>query len=184
MAIRRKLSKCHSGQTSLNAANNPHLFKEAYNSNVDYPNRIIRLRQDCKDASGRVISSWKKDWSRIAPTDSHGNYSVKQLGKWLWRRFTGDNGKNYTVLERANVAAFLATGRDFGSLADPASPDAIYTAKQLKSGQLADLLGSLESQFLDLDSTRANIRRQANQRVGLAVNFITMTPFTFATGGN
>ena len=172
------------GQTSLNAANNPNLFKEAYNSNVDYPGRISKIRQDCKDASGTVLSSWEKDWSRIIPTDRNGNYAVKAVGDWLWKRFTGDNGDNYTRLERAYVAAFLATGEDFGSLADPANPEMAYTDRQLRRGSLADLVISLEQQTLDLNSARIGVRRLANRRVGLAVNFITMTPFMFATGGN
>lgn len=172
------------GQTSLNAANNPNLFKEAYNSNVDYPGRISKVRQDCKDTSGTVVSSWEKDWARLIPTDGNGAYSVKAVGKWLWKRFIGDNGKNYTKLEQAYVAALLASGEDFGSLADPANPELAYTVRQIKSGDLAALVSSLENQTIDLNSTRTGLRRQANRRVGLAVNFITMTPFMFATGGN
>ena len=172
------------GQTSLNAANNPNLFKEAYNSNVDYPGRISKIRQDCKDASGAVVSSWEKDWARIIPADGNGAYAVKDVGEWLWKRFTGDNGKNYTRLERAYVSALLASGEDFGTLADPANPEIAYTDRQLRSGSLEALVKSLEQQTLDLNSTRSGVRRQANRRVGLAVNFITMTPFMFATGGN
>ncbi len=171
-------------QTSLNAANNPDLFKEAYNSNVDYPARISKTRQDCLDATGSVVSQWEKDWARIIPTDNSGVYTVRDVGNWLWQRFTGDSGNNYTRLERAQVAAFLAKGKDFGYLADPANPDIAYTDSQLNSGALATLLNSLENQTLALDDVKVAKRRQANSRVGLAVNFITMTPFMFATGGN
>lgn len=171
-------------QTSLNAANNPDLFKEAYNSNVDYPARIARIRRECRDASGHVVSSWEKDWASVIPTDNNGVYTVKDVGKWLWKRFTGDNGKNYTLIERAYVASFLAEGKDFGYLADSANPEASYTNNQLKSGSLASLLSSLENQTLALDSVKVGARRQANLRAGLAANFITMTPFMFATGGN
>ncbi len=131
-----------------------------------------------------MVSSWEKDWARIIPTDRNGTYAVKDVGDWLWKRFTGDDGNNYTRLERAYVAALLATGEDSGTLADPANPEAVYSDRQFRRGALADLIKSLEQQTLDLNSTRIGVRRQANRRVGLAVNFITMTPFMFATGGN
>ncbi|MEW8585129.1 MAG: hypothetical protein AB2531_05140, partial [Candidatus Thiodiazotropha sp.] len=171
-------------QTSLNAANSQNLFKEAYNNNVNHPNRIAKVREVCRDASGRIVSTWEKDWARRMPTNASGLYNVKDAGKWLWRRFTGDSGRNFTVLERAQVAALLAAGRDFASLADSANPDRLYTAAQLKSGATAALLSSLENQTLSLNSHSTELRRQSNRRVGMAINFITMTPFMFASGGN
>ncbi|MFC1365796.1 MAG: hypothetical protein G8D61_19315 [gamma proteobacterium symbiont of Ctena orbiculata] len=171
-------------QTSLNAANSQSLFKEAYNNNVNHPNRIAKVREVCRDASGRIVSIWEKDWARLMPTNPSGLYNVKDAGKWLWRRFTSDSGRNFTVLERAQVAALLAAGRDFASLADPANPDRLYTAAQLNTGAAAALLSSLENQTLALNSNSMERRRQANRRVGMAINFITMTPFMFANGGN
>ena len=86
-------------------------------------------------------------------------------------------------MERAYVAGFLATGRDLGYIVDPDNPDVVFSTQDLKSEPLASGLKTLEGSLMDLDSDDPALRSQANRRVGLAVSFISMTPFTFAMEG-
>jgi len=170
------------GQTSLNAANNPNLFKEAYNNSVNFPNRVAKFSEVCRDSDGNNIATWRKDWGKLIPETAPGEHRVADTATWLWQRFVGDNGRNFGLLERAHIAALLATGYDLGYLADPANPDGIYSAEDLLSEPLASLHAANEATILDLTSSVTSVRRDANLRVGLAINFISMTPFMFGTG--
>jgi beta-lactam-binding protein with PASTA domain len=170
------------GQTSLNAANNPNLFKEAYNSSVDFPNRIAKTAEVCRDDAGTALGTWRKDWARVIPT-TNGGYQVKEVGQWLWDRLVSDNRSNYGMPERAQVTALLATGMDFGYLVDPTNPDITYSANELETDPLLSIVNTNESALLDLDNAVVATRREANRRVGMAINFISMTPFMFASQG-
>jgi len=170
------------GQTSLNAANNPNLFKEAYNSSVDFPNRVAKTVEVCRDAAGTNLGTWRKDWAQVIPTRD-GGYPVKEVGQWLWDRLISDNRINYGTLEQAQVTALLATGMDFGYLADPINPDIAYSAQQVKAAPLVSIVTANEEALLDLDNAVIRIKREANRRVGMAINFISMTPFMFASQG-
>jgi hypothetical protein len=170
------------GQTSLNAANNPNLFKEAYNSSVDFPNRVAKTFERCRNDAGASLRVWRKDWARVIPS-TNGVYRVKEVGQWLWDRFISDNRVNYGTLERAQITALLATGMDFGYQANPNNPDTAYSADALNQEPLVSIVAANEAAPMDLDSAVVGIRREANRRVGLAINFISMTPFMFASQG-
>jgi hypothetical protein len=170
------------GQTSLNAANNPNLFKEAYNNSVNYPNRVSKYSEACRDTEGNTLSTWRKDWGKLVPQNAQGNYRVAETGEWLWRRFVGDGGSNFGPLERAHVNALLATGYDLGYLVDPDNPVVVYSAQDLRTEPFLSILTANEMTLLDLASTTNSLRRDANLRVGLAINFISMTPYMFGTG--
>jgi hypothetical protein len=170
------------GQTSLNAANNPDLFKEAYNRAVDSPNNVAKTTDVCRDSAGTALGTWRKDWARVIPASVEG-YTADDVGRWLWRRFVGDGGRNYGGLEQANVTALLATGMDLGYLIDPASPETVYSSEELASEPLLSVVSANRVTTLDLESLVTATRREANRRVGMAINFIAMTPFMFATEG-
>jgi hypothetical protein len=63
------------------------------------------------------------------------------------------------------------------------NPDIVYTAEQLNSEPLASHINANENTIMGLNSADPVTREQANRQVGLAVNFITMTPFMFAVEG-
>jgi hypothetical protein len=169
------------GQTSLNAANNPNIFKEAYNGTVDNPNRIAKTRE--RYTSNSIVRTWEKDWTRLIPHEATDGYRIGRVAAWLWQRFISDGGENYTELEEAYVTGFLATGFDLGYLASTGDPDITITIDQLKSATARNTIQSLQRRRLQLRSNNPAARREANRRVGMAVNFITMTPFMFAMEG-
>lgn len=166
-------------QTGLDAANSPDLFKNAYNATVNSPSRIIKVRENFSGAFGQP-QTWQKDWALLIPPNSQGDYRVKAVGEWIWDRFISDNRKNYGPLERAYVAGLLATGDDLGYIVDPDNADQSYSVSDLQSPPLSSIILDLESSTMDLDNPSGSIRRTANRRIGLAVGFITTTPFMYA----
>lgn len=171
------------GQTSLNAANNPNLFKEAFNAAVDAPLRVAKPGDACKDSAGATLWQWRKAWGTTVPRSPDSSFRADDVGRWLWQRFIGDGGAGYGVFERAQVVALLATGLDFGLAADPSAPGTVYTLAELSGGPLAQLIDTLGATALSLDAIRNADRSTANRRVGLAINFIVMTPAMFAQSG-
>ena len=101
----------------------------------------------------------------------------------LWQRFIADGYKYYGALERANLFALLATGKDISSLAFPDDIDRVLTLAEAKRSPAKDLISNLGKQSLSLGSGDPEKRKTANQRVGQAVNFIIATPFMFAQEG-
>jgi enoyl-CoA hydratase/carnithine racemase len=108
------------------------------------------------------------------------HYAVGDVARWLWQRFTGDSGANYTALERAHLAAILARRTDLATLIDPRHPSAVYRAADLERQPLASLVAGLEASELALDSSNITEQLKANTNVAMAVNFIRATPFAFA----
>jgi hypothetical protein len=169
------------GQTGLQAANNPNIFRDAYQRNVTKSAFLGRTSKEYNDSAG-VPQTWHKDWARIIPNDD-GKYEVEKVARWLWQRFTGDRN-NFEFYERLQVQALLATGLDFGYLADPANPDISYSKQEIDDDPvLKELRKSNEKALLALNSDDSTEQEEANRRVGLAVNFISITPFMFALEG-
>ena len=169
------------GQTSINAANNPDIFKSAYNSAVDGHWFVVKHSENYVENS--VTKTWEKDWAKVIPKNVSGVYRVGEIAEWLWQRFIADGLKNYGPLERAYITAFLATGNDFGMTVDEFNPDVTFTAKQLESEPYKSYIAANEAVIMKLDSTDQNTRRTANYRIGWAINFISMTPYMFAMEG-
>jgi len=169
-------------QTGLNAANDSSMFRIAYNfSAIDkgyFANPIY-----CKDLNGNTLYSWTRDWRAIIPTSAGGKYLVGDVARWLWQRLTGDSGANFTMLERAHLAAILARRTDLATLINSSQPNAVYTAADLGKEPLASLVAGLETSNLALASNDSLTRSDANFNVAMAVNFIRATPFAFAMEG-
>ncbi len=180
------------GQTGLQAANNPNIFKDAYRDNIQNYNFLGRTyRTYNTDATETEQATWEKDWAAVTPSSNSGGFTAGELADWLWNRLIGDGGSNFDVIARSQVLALLARGRDFGYVVTTdasgvsTDPEQTYNSTQLgeEGSELATLIGALAAEAVQLDSTDTNTRREANRRVGLAVNFITMMPYTFAVGG-
>lgn len=165
------------GQTGIEASDNSQVLKEAYNANVTYPDFLGRNKL--------TSPSWVKDWAKVVPKDINGNYIVGDVARWLWNHFVGDGGKNYGPQEKAYISALLATGVDFLTQISPTSPDLKgYTDVQLQTDPiLSAKVAANENTIMNLNSTTATQREAANLWVGMAVNFITVTPFMFAQEG-
>lgn len=179
------------GQTSLNAANNPNIFRSAYNDNVDGYNRIAKTQEYQRDASGSIVKdnngnrivSWRKNWGKIIPKNAAGVYQVDQVGEWLWNRFIGDDLRHYGVLERAYVNAFLATGRDFPGIVASVVPEEQISIDALNQQPLSSFTEAHRLSTLALDSSDVTENNNANLNIGLAINFIVSTPFMYVIGG-
>lgn len=165
------------GQTGNDAANDRFLFKRAWDLNVLDPNFLADASEAYQLARGGREILWRKDWRMAVPADQDGQYRADTVGAWLWNHFIGDGGVNYDPVARAQVHALLATGLDFGVLASADNPEAVFSTHDLAGGALAELSQVLGQTTLDLS------RDEGNSRVGMAVNFITALPFSFATGG-
>lgn len=164
------------GQTGIEASDNSQVLKEAYNANVTNPTFLGRNKL--------TSPMWVKDWSKVIPKDVNGNYVVGDVARWLWNHFIGDGGKNYGPQEKAYISALLATGIDFLTQINPSAPKIDgYTDLELLTDPLLSKIASNESTVMQLGSMTASQREAANWWVGLAVNFITVTPFMFAQEG-
>lgn len=157
------------GQTGIEAANNPDIFKESYNANVKQPEKLSTV--------SNTANAWQKQWSSLVPvtfSDGNGNYRVGDLGAWFWNRFVADGGANYGPEERFYVAGLMALGNSF-------DPSGGYTRNELDpndplaNAQAIQLLASYEDTMTSVDS---------NKNIGLAINFITVTPYMFVQRGN
>jgi len=166
------------GQTSINAANNPDIFKTAYNAAIDNIWFAIKYLETYTDSTG--TNTWFKDWARVIPKNASNAYRVNEVGEWLWQRLISDDLKNYGPLERAYVNGFLATGSDFGFIVDNTNPDVNFTPAQLNTEPYQSILATNESSIMNLNSSNANLRIFANLNIGMAIDFISMTPFMFA----
>ncbi|HFD31899.1 MAG TPA: DUF1800 family protein [Gammaproteobacteria bacterium] len=157
------------GQTGIEAANNPDIFKEAYNANISKPYRLAGVKNNS--------TGWQKEWTKIVPAslaDANGQYRAGDLGAWLWNRFMADGGAHYGLEERFYVAGLMAQGVNF----DPGNG---YTRFELDPND-ANANTLAIQQLTDNENTIISIDNNIN--VGLAVNFITTTPFMFAQSGS
>lgn len=172
-------------QKSLEAAANPDVYRQNFRRSVDRYWLLGRTN----DATG-----FERDWGSLIPADSNGQFYVKAVAEWLWQRYVADGLKNFGTLERLHVYALLGSGRDLGHFLDKENPLATYTNAQLQAfltdAETGNATTNGGKSIQDLLATRVllrsaddEVRRAANYRVGLAVNFITATPFAFAQEG-
>lgn len=168
-------------QTGLDAVSDPYIFKDAYVQNTDNGRfHHVTSLSYTMEADGET-QKLHKDWSSAVPVNEHGHYVVSEVADWLWNRFIGDGGRNFDTIAKAQVYALLATGKDFGYLVDPDNPDpdvfydtaAIHGGHPRASAIFRELAG-LELSFAD---------NSTNRDIGMAVNFITMLPYAFASEG-
>jgi len=167
------------GQTGLDASDSPFIFKEAYNRSTDGYWWYSKTT-----ASEDNVVVWRKDWAKIMPTSDDGTYRVKDVGEWLWNRFIGDGLKNFGSLERAYVYALLGSGKDFGYFVNSNNPLNVYTKDQIDGDTtLQELMVDMEIALINIGNEDLDVRKTANYRVGLAISFITATPYMFAQEG-
>jgi len=159
-------------QTSLEASENANIFKVNYNRSIQ-KSYIYTYSTD---------DNWKKDWAKIIPKDSYGEYKVKDVGLWLWKRFIGDGGKNYQALEQAHITALL-NGKDLGLFLDENNPLKVYSQEEIESGNVALRISDGSVAKMNLGSSDADEKKEANERIGLAIAFIVATPYIYAQEG-
>jgi hypothetical protein len=171
-------------QTGLSSANDSAIFRSVYN-NATATMGPADSEVACRDSRGAVMWTWRREWWQIIPPNSRGIYQVGDVARWLWQRLTGDSGANYTILERAHLAAILARRTSLAKVIDPLRrrPSTVYRTHELQRESLSSLIATLESTRLELKSPDQATRSRANTSVAMAVNFIRATPYAFAVEG-
>lgn len=175
------------GQTGDEASLNAGILKTALETALETHKGLSRLESDYPLPDGGV-ARWTKNWAALVPAiDSPANYRTALVADWLWNRMVVDDGANLDIVARAHIHALLSRGVDFSYLADSvtgAGMDFPYTAQDiLDDSDLLQLVNALGNEAIELTSTEAATRLEANRRVNLAVGFISALPFTFATEG-
>jgi hypothetical protein len=167
------------GQTGYQAANNRYLFKDAYSTNVDFYNFLYDISDDytLEPGAGATVYTWDKDWGSVIPINADGEHVVADVADWLWNRFIGDGGKNFDPIARAHVQSLLAHDRDLGYVVNSADPEQVYGLNDITSGVASSFDQTNAIAVMDFSTATGN------RRVGMAVNFITMTPYAFAMEG-
>ena len=168
------------GQTGFQAANNRYVFKTAYANNVDSTWFLYDISDTytLEAADLAPVYTWTKKWDAVIPVNGNGEYVVAEVAEWLWNHFIGDGGKNFDPIARAHVHALLSSDRDFAYTVDAGNREAVYSSDQILNDPAVSAVDQANAaQLMDFSSTSDNIR------VGMAVNFITMTPYAFAMEG-
>jgi len=163
------------GQTGFQAANNRYLFKNAYWNNVGASSFLLDINDTYTLEPGvdAQVYEWSKDWGSVIPVNANGEHVVADVAEWLWNRFIGDGGKNFDPIARAQVHALLADNRDFGYVVDSSNPDIAYSSDDIVNGAARAKDQAKAAETMNFETNAANIR------VGMAINFITMTPYAF-----
>ena len=168
-------------QTGLEAATSTDIFREVYNRATSSYWRYSRTWED--DSDGNVI--WTKDWRTTLPSDVLGLYVVKDVAEWLWQRFIADDLKNFGPLERFHVYSILATGLDAGyAMTDGIDPEHVYTVAEIEGDpRVNHTYRQWANDLMDFDLSDPDDLETANYRVGMAINFILVTPYAFGQEG-
>ncbi len=168
-------------QTGIEAAAAPTAFQNVYERNIrEY--WYFSRSQDSR-------ANWKKDWSQFIPAGSNAEYSVRNVAEFLWHHLIADDLQSFGTLERYHLYALLGSGKDLGLFISEDDPLHVYTESELAlalanpNTGLGKTLTDLANANILLSSTDANLRAQANERIGLGINFILATPFAFAQAG-
>ena len=167
-------------QRGRDAAASSEVFRAVFNGSTETWYRFAVPSQPL-DGGG----AWEKDWREAVGTPPAGIYSTRFLAEWLWERFIADGLDQFSVLERAEVYALLATGHNFArSATGGADPDRVFSRQELENDPaLVQQIQQLGDTEVALGSADVDARRFANALVGQAVNFITATPFMFVRQG-
>lgn len=174
----RPLHNVFGNQTGIEAASSPGVFRNNYN-------RLTENYHRYRTASGTKLGrTWTRNWASLIPVDETGQYKVGDVAEWLWNRFMADGLKNFGMLERAHVYAFLSRDQDLLTLVSPEDTSRVITAVELKTDPvLKRLIDELAAENLALGSADLEERRRANERIGQAINFIAGTPYIFVQKG-
>ncbi len=169
------------GQTGYQAGTNRYIFKDAFTATIDNPTFYDDTNDDYTLEAGGPTLTWYKNWEGTIPLNNNNEHVVGEVADWLWNRLIGDGGKHFDPVAQAHVRALLAFGRDFAYTVDPANPDGVYTSGDIiKKKSLPRATNEANAAVVMNGFSQYNF----NLRVGLAVNFISMTPYAFAMEGN
>lgn len=176
-------------QTGLDAANSPAIFQRNYDFETGSDTLQKTQQLYYIDELEIDATTWYKNWGSTIPDDGGGNYVIADVADWLWNRLVGDGGKNFDIVAKSQLYALLARGDDFGYVVAEAllpfdRAHAFSTDELSNDSDLSALLASLGAETIALGSTDIKgDREEANARVGQAVQFIAMLPYTFAVEG-
>jgi len=165
-------------QTGHDAANNPFIFKDGYRVNATQAYFLYEYTDDYTLSEFGTVETFTKDWTAVIPNTA-GSANVSDVADWLWNHFIGDEGKNFDSIARAQVQAMLVTGQDFGKQVNVDNSHIVYSSADIEGGHTVAYDTDQANAAADIDlSTTTNM-----YRIGLAINFITMTPYAFAMEG-
>lgn len=145
-----------------------------------WENSTARIWRYTRSSDEKI--NWQKDWGSVIPK-SEDDYVVSDVAEFLWKRFIGDDTRHFGILERSQVYALLASGRDYGLRYDEENPLRSYSEEDLSSSSHQSFIHDLSVSRMSLDHEDDDRRRWANERVGLAIAFIVMTPYMFGQEG-
>lgn len=187
VALFRPAHDVFGGQTGLEAIDTGDVFARAYMNGSRYAWYLYRYEEGyTPDGADEEKVVWRKDYAIFIPKDKTGHYTVKHVAEWLWQRFVADGLDNLGSLERAHLYALLAGGRDFPLWYDETQPEAgaNYTKDKIETDPvIQERLRDAAVARISLDSDDLDTRLTANYRVGMAINFISATPYMFAQTG-
>ncbi len=175
MKLFRPAHNVFGGQTSEEASNSSLIFLSQYNLSTADNQYFTRIEN--------AKWNWKKDWSQSIPSGLTYEYQVDKVGELLWQRLIGDNLKNYGVLERAHVNSLLAQGLDLMQVLKLQTETNSDIAQILLQEASKQQLQQLSATKLGLNSANVKHKKQANWRIGLAISFISATPYMFVNAG-
>ena len=164
------------GQTGNDAANDRYVFKNGWGLSVATPEYLAIDRLDYQLAENGPALTWVKEWQHVIPRSPSGGFVIRDVAEWLWDRYIADGGVHFDVLARAQVYSLLATGFDFAAVANPGDLDRVYSSYDLTEGPAAQVLAELAAMSMNFSDPLEQ------RRVGLAVNFIAMMPYSFVSG--
>ncbi|MEZ5446767.1 MAG: hypothetical protein R3F45_13455 [Gammaproteobacteria bacterium] len=165
------------GQTGEETSKSAYLFQSNYDNATENGGRNTGYTLT---RHGLTLT---RNWASVVPA-TNGTYPVRSVAEWLWQRYVSDGGKNLGPLERAHLYALLATGRDLAYAVSATDVDRVITASDLATdATLAAAVNGYAASLMNLNSAVSTERRDANTRVGQAINFILATPYMLAQEG-
>ncbi len=170
------------GQTGLEASESSKILKEAFNTSSTRHGETIDSRGIYGD------KAWERDWGVEISRQDTNDYEVEKVAEFLWQKLIADGLKNLGILERAEIYALLAVGRDFSSVVDSNNPERTYSAEEIivdaEINSKYQNLSKTKLSYLDNYKDNRNINRwEDNYRVGMALAFMAATPYMFAQEG-
>ena len=178
----RPIHNVFGGQTGLEASESSKILKEAFNTSSTRHGETI----DARGVYGQ--KAWERDWGVEISRQDTNDYEVRKITEFLWQKLIADGLKNLGVLERAEIYALLAEGKDFSNVVDSNNPDRIYSTEEILSdpdiNSKYQNLSETKLNYLDNYKDNRNINRwEDNYRIGMALAFMAATPYMFAQEG-
>ena len=144
--------------------------------------RAVEYTRELAEMVYQAIDAALKD---LAPGTLHWGIGEAMFAKNRRAYGTGGVSNDFNPIGPVDhdVPVLLAKGADLATVLDPKRPTAVYTAQQLAAEPLVSKIRSLENVSMALASSDQKARENANRGVGLAISFISATPYAFAMEG-